>query len=57
MDDEVPILNEAKLFYLENRDEITFKYNGSNNLEGNHWWISFIEEQVRVYSSKIRKEE
>jgi hypothetical protein len=55
MDDEVPIPWWGKLFYLENRDEITFEDNGRSNLEGNHWWISSIEEQVKVCSSKGRK--
>jgi hypothetical protein len=46
-----------KLFYLENRNESAFEGNGSRYLEGSHWWISFLEEQVKVCSSKGRKEE
>ena len=41
---------------MENRDESLFEDNGSNYLEGNHRWICSIEEQVKVCSSKGRKE-
>jgi hypothetical protein len=40
-----------------NRDEIIFEDNGSKYLEGNDQWICFVEEQVKVCSSKGRKEE
>jgi hypothetical protein len=40
---------------LENRDESVFEDNGGNYLEGSHWWISFVEEQVKVCCTKGRK--
>jgi hypothetical protein len=40
---------------LENRDESVFEDNGSSYLEGNHRWICSVEEQVKVCSSKKKK--
>ena len=40
---------------MENRDEIIFEDNGSSYLEGNHRWICFVEEQVKVCSQREGK--
>jgi hypothetical protein len=42
---------------MENRNESALEGNMSGYLEGSYWWISSFEEQVKVCSSKARKEE
>jgi hypothetical protein len=37
---------------LENRYESTFEGNGSDYLEGIHWWISFLEKKVSNFAAQ-----
>jgi hypothetical protein len=57
MDDEVPILDEENYSTWRIEMRVHLKEMGAGYLEGSHWWISFLEEQVKVCSSKGRKEE
>jgi hypothetical protein len=57
MDDEVPILDEENYSTWIIEMKVHLKEIGAGCLESNYWWISSFEEQVKVCSSKGRKEE
>jgi hypothetical protein len=57
MDDEVPILDEENYSTWRIEMRVYLKTMGATILEGNHQWICSVEEQVKVCSSKGRKEE
>jgi hypothetical protein len=57
MDDEVPILDEENYSTWRIEMRLHLKTMGATIWKANHWWISSIEEQVKVCSSKGRKEE
>jgi hypothetical protein len=57
MDDEVPILDEENYSTWRIEMRVYLKTMGASYLEGNHRWICSVEEQVKVCSSKGRKEE
>jgi hypothetical protein len=57
MDDEIPILDEENYSTWIIKMRVYLKTMGVAILEGSHWWINFVEEQVKVCSSKGRKEE